>query len=177
MLVLSTVCTLILSAANIFYQKASVIFEKRLYQVILDLFAIESSPENVVSVFGENFSVNTIAQKKYYLNKNNNIMVFKAEGPGLWSRIEILLAVNPDRESLYGLRIIQQAETPGLGGRIAESEFMDSFKDREIRPVLKIVKFAQNVNEIDAISGATKTSKALENIINNGIRKMDTDIK
>ena len=39
----------------------------------------------------------------------------------------------------------------------------------EIRPALRVVKFAMTGNQVDAISGATRTSTAVEQIINQGI--------
>ena len=103
--------------------------------------------------------------------------MFKVDGPGLWSRIEILLAVHPDFDQLYGLRVLSQAETPGLGGRIAELEFQERFRNAGIRPVIRIVKFASAPNEIDAVTGASMTAKSLERIINKGVKQMDQAFK
>jgi len=43
----------------------------------------------------------------------------------------------------------------------------------EIRPQLEIVKFASQPNEVDAITGASRTSRSLQIIINKGITEMD----
>lgn len=80
-------------------------------------------------------------------------------------------------EKLYGLRVISQAETPGLGGRIAEKQFQERFKDVEVQPSLRIVKFASAPNEVDAVTGASKTSEALEEIINKALEEAAQALK
>ena len=175
LMIVASICTLLLSTANYAYEKASDIFSVRLYKTILDLFEIPAQEEQIRSVFNENFEIEKIGNTLYYISKrvNSGTIVYKTEGPGLWSVIEILLAVDPSFDTLYGLRILAQAETPGLGGRIAEVEFQERFRGVEIRPELRIVKFASAVNEVDAVSGASKTSEALEKIINSSIKDLD----
>ena len=175
LMIVASICTLLLSTANYAYEKASDIFSVRLYKTILDLFEIPAQEEQIRSVFNDNFEIKKIGNTLYYISKtvDSGTIVFKTEGPGLWSVIEILLAVDPSFDTLYGLRVLAQAETPGLGGRIAEIEFQERFRGVEIRPELRIVKFASAVNEVDAVTGASKTSEALEKIINNSIKDLD----
>ena len=171
LMILSTICVLLLGGATLLYQQAKNIFNVRLYAVVLDLFGIPAEDNRIKEVFLDNFEIKTVGDKNYYIsrNKEKGSVVFTASGPGLWSTIEILLAVTQDFEKLLGLRVISQAETPGLGGRIAEKEFQEKFRGKEIKPSLKVVKFASAPNEVDAVTGASKTSDALEIIINKGI--------
>jgi Na+-transporting NADH:ubiquinone oxidoreductase subunit NqrC len=53
----------------------------------------------------------------------------EVSGGGLWSEIRVLVALTPDLTSIYRLRVIEQGETPGLGGRITEPEFQEKFDD------------------------------------------------
>ncbi len=170
-----TICTLLLAGANLAYQKAANIFNIHLYKTILELFQISATQEEAENLFMENFEIKQKGKTVYYVAKGvePGSVVFKTQGPGLWSRIEILLALYPDFEHLFGLRVLAQAETPGLGGRITEQEFQEQFKGVEIRPELKIVKFASAANEVNAITGASKTGQALEVIINRGIDEFD----
>jgi len=174
LLVTTTVCTLLLAGANVAYERAASLFSVRLYGVILELFDIEAPEDEIEKVFHREFETRVIGSRTYYVSKETKpgAVVFESEGPGLWSRIEVLVAVNPDRESLLGIRVLAQAETPGLGGRIGEPEFQASFADVFIRPALRLVKFAMADNQVDAVSGATRTSDALEDIINSGIAEM-----
>ena len=175
LIILSTTCTMMLSGAQMAYDRAAAMFNVRLYGVILDMFEIEVPEGMTEQVFMENFEITTVGNTVYYTSriKEPGTVVFKSEGAGLWSRIEVLLAVTADREKLFGMRVLSQAETPGLGGRISEMEFQKSFSGVEIRPQLEIVKFASQPNEVDAITGASRTASSLEKIINKGVAGMD----
>ena len=175
LVVTSSICTLLLAGAQMGYEKASSVFNVRLYATILDLFGIEASQGEVERVFLENFEIRTVGSDIYYVSKveEKGAVVFKTSGAGLWSTIELLLAVSPGLDSLYGLRVISQAETPGLGGRIMETGFQENFRGVEIRPGISVVKFASRPNEVDAITGASVTSRSVEKIINRGVAKMD----
>ncbi|MCK5154810.1 MAG: FMN-binding protein [Spirochaetales bacterium] len=179
LLALFTICTLVLTGAQLAYDKASAIFNLRLYAEIMDLYSIEYQEDEIEETFSTNFTVMVLGDSTYYIsdsepdNEHPGSIVFKTAGPGLWSIIEILLAVDSEMESLIGMRVLSQAETPGLGGRISEPDFQESFSGADIRPNLSIVKFATLSNEVDAISGATKTSTSLETIINKAILGLD----
>ncbi|HSG27652.1 MAG TPA: FMN-binding protein [Candidatus Krumholzibacterium sp.] len=175
LVVTSTICTLLLAGARMGYDKASAVFSVRLYGTILELFGIEAAENEIESVFLDNFETETVGSNVYYISrqKEKGTIVFKTSGAGLWSTIELLLAVSPDLEQLYGLRVISQAETPGLGGRIVELEFQERFRGALVRPGLKVVKFASQPNEVDAITGASITSRSIEKIINSGVADLD----
>lgn len=175
LLVISTVCTLLLSGAQLAYERAASLFNIRLYRVILELFEIAAPEERTEEVFLEHFEIRTVGKSVYYVSrlKEPGTVVFRTEGAGLWSRIEVLVAVAPGLEKLHGMRVLSQAETPGLGGRISERGFQESFAGIEIRPRLEIVKFASLPNQVDAVTGASRTSESLQRIINRGIAEMD----
>jgi len=180
LMVLSTVCTLFLATGNYAYEKFSAIFNVRLYGTILEMFEKDVPEDRVEEVFLDNFDITTVGDTTYYISKGEleaGTVVFKHDGPGLWSNIEILLAIKANRKNLYKMRIVSQAETPGLGARIVEEDFLQQFDDVAIRPEVKLVKFSSKPNEVDAVSGATNTSNFLQIIINKGIEKMDMAFK
>ena len=51
------------------------------------------------------------------------------DGPGLWGSIEGYVAISKDYSTILGLTFITQSETPGLGGRIGEEEYLSQFRD------------------------------------------------
>ena len=89
-----------------------------------------------------------------------------ASGPGLWGEIVAAVGFNRSLDSLTGVEFVKQNETPGLGARITEDWFKDQFRGK--KPPLKMVPegSASESNEVDAITGATITSKAVLGIIN-----------
>lgn len=98
----------------------------------------------------------------------------EVSGSGLWSEIRLLVALTPDHQHIHGLAVVEQGETPGLGGRITEPEFLEKFAGLELGQAPEYVGIVayetpDDPNEIDAISGATQTSKAVEVILNEGL--------
>ena len=85
----------------------------------------------------------------------------------------------PDLKTIKGIIIIHQEETPGLGGRIAEADFLDRFETKKVFPRLTIQPpgKASGNNEVDGITGATLSCKAFEEILNREIEKYISVIK
>lgn len=81
-------------------------------------------------------------------------MMLQAVGYG--GPINILLGMEPDG-SLRGIRIISQQETPGLGARIVESEFLDQFAGLSVSDL----NLTRSGGAIDAITGATISTRAV----------------
>ena len=103
----------------------------------------------------------------YFLTSNGSYVI-NFSGQGLWGPITGLLALKPDFETIEKLRILSQVETPGLGGRISEEEFLAQFNGKKISPKLVLVlrTKASKDNQVDAISGATLSSMALVDMVN-----------
>ena len=96
------------------------------------------------------------------------------EGNGFQGKIRLIVGVNKDFSSLYGLEVLEQVETPGLGTKVTETPFTDQFRNLIVTPEIKSVKGVkpQNPNEVQAITGATISSKAVIRIINEGIKRL-----
>ncbi len=105
--------------------------------------------------------------KKYYVMSDGKV-VFEFHGSGLQGPVHGAIALDGDLETIKGITIIYQEETPGLGGRIAEAQFLDRFKNKKLFPEFRIRSpgKAKGVNEIDGISGATLSCMALEQMLN-----------
>ena len=87
---------------------------------------------------------------------------------GLWGTISMLAAVDADFSKIIGLRITNQNETPGLGGRIAEDWFQQQFTGKNFRnndefSVWNLI--AENNSGTDGsirqITGATISSRSV----------------
>jgi electron transport complex protein RnfG len=100
--------------------------------------------------------------------------VAKAAGQGYADKIELLVGLDADGRTITGLFILDQKETPGLGNRIIEKPWRDQFLGKPSASRLVVVKGnPDGNNEIDAISGATISSRSVTGIVNKTI----TDIK
>ena len=82
--------------------------------------------------------------------------------------ISLFICVGPDLETIKGIEVLDHTETPGLGGRMTEVEFKRQFVGKKLKPKLSLVRGRESVgpNEVHAITGASYTSKGIENIIN-----------
>ncbi len=82
-----------------------------------------------------------------------------------------IIALKKDLETIASVKIIAQEETPGLGARITEEAFLKKFERKKFLPHLKLVlrKSTTQIHEIDAITGATLTSAALIQMMNESI--------
>ncbi len=144
----------------------------------LEAFDITHTRDAVEKIFSENIKTITIDDKLFYISRNNEI-AFEISGSGLWGPIEGVMAILPDLRTIKGINIVQQEETPGLGGRIAEKDYLAKFKGKILSPGIKIMPVgkAVNENEVDGITGATMTSEAFEELVNSQSRKYLSLIK
>lgn len=93
--------------------------------------------------------------------------VTKVSGQGYADKIELLLGLDPSIETITGLFILDQKETPGLGNKIVEPQWRQQFAEKSTRNPLTVVKDgATERNEIDAVTGATISSDSVVSIIN-----------
>lgn len=97
------------------------------------------------------------------------------DGMGLWGPVKGVLALKPDLRTIRGVRFYDHEETPGLGGRISEKEFTGQFEGKSVlsddgQPGIAIVSAARKNNEVDAITGATLTCKAVQKFVNQDLK-------
>ncbi len=101
-------------------------------------------------------------------------VAFKADGGGFQGNVGVMVGLNLDYLRLKGIKILDQVETPGLGNRISEPDFEGQFKNVEITPKVEYIKNRkpEKPNQIQAITGATISSDAVVNNINNAVKKV-----
>jgi len=84
----------------------------------------------------------------------------------------VIFGFEPDTGIVLGKKVLESKETPGLGDKIFKDlDFVQQFFDRPQTP-LKAIKAGTGKGlpgEIDAITGATISSKVVVSIINNGV--------
>jgi electron transport complex protein RnfG len=96
--------------------------------------------------------------------------VTKSAGQGYADKIEILIGFDPRMGKITGLFVLDQKETPGLGNKILEDAWRGQFLEKSTdKPLAPVKGKASAPNEIDAITGATISSKAVTDIINTAV--------
>lgn len=102
---------------------------------------------------------------------DSRVVAMPFSGPGVWGDITGVLALDPENDRLAGVVIIDHNETPGLGGRVTEPEFLAQFRGELVPPSgLALGRGGGDPDpdngRIDAITGATGTSRAFHRIVN-----------
>lgn len=93
----------------------------------------------------------------------------RVETQGYGGTITLLAGLSEGLDTLIGIEIVEQVETPGLGGNITTPEFKRQFAGLDAEEPVTYVKNIEpnkDANEIQAISGATITSRAITSGIN-----------
>ncbi len=109
------------------------------------------------------------------------VMIIPVEGKGLWGPINGYVALRSDMSTIYGATFDHKGETPGLGAEINTTPFESMFRGKKLYDdqdfiSVKVIKGGADPNDIhgvDAISGGTITSKALEKMLFDCIVKYD----
>ncbi|MHB9142286.1 MAG: NADH:ubiquinone reductase (Na(+)-transporting) subunit C [Paludibacter sp.] len=95
-------------------------------------------------------------------------------GTGLWGPIWGYLALDADKNTIFGTYFSHASETPGLGANITEAPFQQQFVGKHILndkyefvsvAVLKAGQTTKTQEKVDAISGGTITSKGVEKML------------
>ena len=95
-------------------------------------------------------------------------------GAGLWGAIWGYVALDEDKNTVFGTYFSHASETPGLGAEIATPRFQTSFIGKHVMEggsvALSVVKNGKVANpdfEVDAISGGTITSNGVDAMLKN----------
>lgn len=111
------------------------------------------------------------------LDDGSTSYIMPLEGKGLWGPIYGYISLNEDMRTINGATFDHTSETPGLGAEINESWFeaqfvgKELFEDNEFVGIIVQKGGAEegDPHAVDAVSGGTITSKALEDMIYNGL--------
>lgn len=170
MLILSAILTSIL--ATLAQQTKPIVAKNEeiaLKSKILYTFNIknEGTEESILKTFdekvkdtGEKFNDEPIF--KHEENGDIKGYAIAVKGPGLWGAISGYIALDKDYKKILGIDFIKQSETPGLGGRIEEEFYKSQYRDVAVDKVSE---------EVDAISGATQTSRFVSKLVKDGLTK------
>lgn len=104
-------------------------------------------------------------------------IVVQKTGAGLWGSITLVVAADAKADRLLGIEVLDQQETPGLGGRIDEPWFKDQFRGEKLGPDgLALSASGSGTGDsdrenglVDAITGASLTSGFVKTIVNAAI--------
>ncbi|WP_028292901.1 Na(+)-translocating NADH-quinone reductase subunit C [Oceanobacter kriegii] len=111
----------------------------------------------------------------YIVGDENNIdkIILPVHGYGLWSTLYGFLALEGDMDTIVGLGFYSHAETPGLGGEVDNPKWKAQWVGKEVFDkdgdiAITVVKGGAqpgNPYQVDGLSGATLTSRGVDNLV------------
>ncbi|MDL2262955.1 NADH:ubiquinone reductase (Na(+)-transporting) subunit C [Bacteroidales bacterium OttesenSCG-928-I21] len=175
----------ILSSLNIDTkgQDAAALYEKYIKQDII----INSQGQQVADKGGFNVDVKVENGKNL---DQRQLPVFIADidgktkyilpvrGAGLWGPIWGYVALDADKNTIYGTYFSHEGETPGLGAEISTEKFQREFVGKRILnasnrfvsvAVKKAGQLADGQDQVDALSGGTITSNGVSDMLRNSL--------
>lgn len=107
--------------------------------------------------------------------------ILSVKGMGLWGPIWGYVALNADKETVFGAYFNHEGETAGLGGEIKDSKaWQDLFKGKKAVVDGNIVLGVKKATDIkadekdytvDAVTGATLTSNGVDEMLKQSLAK------
>jgi len=114
-------------------------------------------------------------------NANENLIGFAISGsePGFQDVIGALFGYDAINKVIIGFEVLESKETPGLGDKIfKDADFQTNFKALAVSPEIIAVKpgTKQGPNEVETITGATISSKAIVRLLNETMELWEASI-
>ncbi len=103
-----------------------------------------------------------------------------SEEPGFQDIIKAIYGYDPALDQIIGMEILESKETPGLGDKIfKDARFKTNFEALAVLPEIVSVKFGEKANphEVEAITGATISSKAVTRLLQKGMTEWREPIR
>ena len=102
-----------------------------------------------------------------YQADNGGYVVSTVCSEGYGGDINVMVGIDSDL-SVNQVKIMSMSETPGLGARASEAEFIEQYQGKSAS--IAVIKNATPTDsQIEAISGATITSKAVTKAVNTAL--------
>ena len=152
--------------------------EAKFKSIVLNANDIDFNYGNIHDVFADRIDkiekvVTTNDQSVsyfFYQDKTTKNISYEFAGEGVWGEIRGIITLDENLVEIINIAILAQVETPGLGGIIAERKYLNTFNGIIFIDDKIIISKKDNTpnqpNEVDAISGATRTSNQFRNIMN-----------
>jgi Na+-transporting NADH:ubiquinone oxidoreductase subunit C len=147
----------------------------------LNAFGIETKgTEEDYSLYENFIRSETTETDRFYTAEvgGEEARAIRFTGDGLWGTITGVIAVKSDFSRILGMDIISHNETPGLGGRIDEPWFKEQFRNEKLNEGQIQIRGSgggdtdHDNGRVDAVTGATRTSQALERMLNVYLEKL-----
>lgn len=168
--VLTLICTLVAVLLSVVYAVTNDVYQNNLLQTkqkaIASLFDREAVTTEALPI--EGFAV----EELYRVTWDGTVLGYCAnvKSAGFGGDIDMMVATSPEG-ALLGVKIVAMAETPGLGSRVGEDKHLSQYKGAFAYGNQEYLTLGE---QIDAISGATVSSKAVNAGVNAALEALLT---
>ncbi len=180
MLVLTSVCTILLTGVEALYRRqaaADPVLMRGTLALLPGLADARAAGEDPRAAFERAFDLVTIDGQPgpFAVSRRRPAVVVRLEeGASPWGRMVLLVAYDLARGEVLGLDVMEHHETPGLGGRIGEERFLAQFRGLRAPAGVRAGKGGgpSGEGEFEGITGATRSSRTVEQIVNSAISRI-----
>jgi Na+-transporting NADH:ubiquinone oxidoreductase subunit C len=164
---------------------------------IVKELVVDANAQVLSEVKGEAFAIDIIKEAAKGLNErklpiyvaqvdSKTKYIIPIRGAGLWGPIWGYIALDEDKNTVFGTFFSHASETPGLGAEISLPAFQDMFIGKHILndarefvsiAVMKAGQKSDKNEQVDAIAGGTITSKGVEAMLLNSIGQYQAYLK
>ena len=100
--------------------------------------------------------------------------VFETEASGYGGKVKVMTGIDAEG-AITGVVILSHDETPGLGANAEKPDFLNQFLQQAPEGGLEVIKYqTPGEGQIQAMTGATVTSTAVTNAVNQAIAQYNT---
>ena len=131
---------------------------KKVNALKLVLPEFDNNPVAEVLLINSEFAKDSV--EVYPAFKNNEFVgaaIIGSTEKGFSGLIKVMVGFKPDG-TIQNIEVLEQKETPGLGTKMKDDKFIAQF--REKNPLTFNVKPTKDQGEVDALTGATITTRA-----------------
>ena len=130
------------------------------------------------SLISQNFGKVNVSEVANALDSSGSSLgyvITSTSKDGFGGDVKISVGITKDKK-LNGIAFLTLAETPGLGMKAKGEKFSSQFKEKDASYLNVVKTGATKPDEIDAISGATITSRAVTGAVNAAIYYVDKEV-
>ena len=164
---------------------------------IVKELVVNNKAEIISETKGDAFAIDVVKETSKKL-ESRKLPIYVAEldgktkyivplrGAGLWGPIWGFVALDEDKNTVFGTFFSHASETPGLGAEISGQHFQNEFIGKHILndkqefvsiAVMKAGHTTKTQDQVDGISGGTITSKGVEQMLLNSIGQYEPFLK
>lgn len=164
--ILVAIVSVLLSAAAMWlqpYQKRNELNEKRI-NILKSAGIAGADNTNAEQLFNLHCTAQHDGDMPYYII-DNHITVIPMQGNGLWGPISGYIGIADDNITVVGAVFDHKSETPGLGDEIKTDWYGNQYAGKKIQRKQESIYL-----DVDAITGATRTSKGVAEMIDRTLK-------